>query len=102
MREEEEKNYIMKDSELLAHFLEDLWAKGFKLTDEEVSFIYFCQKYTNASARHAKFAIFQTLRLQMAFDRGCYISLLELFVKANVQSNDEVMTILKKNGLLSD
>ncbi|GAA0297455.1 hypothetical protein GGQ92_000376 [Gracilibacillus halotolerans] len=92
----------MNESELLAHFLEDLWAKGFKLTDEEVSFIYFCQKYTNASASHAMFALSQTLRLQMAFDRGFYISLLELFVKANVQSNREVVSILKQNGLLSD
>lgn len=92
----------MNESELLAHFLEDLWAKGFKLSDEEVSFIYFCQKYTNAKASHAKFAIKQTLRLQMSFDRGFYISLLELFVKADVQSNQEAVTILKQNGLLSD
>ncbi len=34
----------MKENEVLAYFLEHLWSKGFKLSDEEVQFIYFGKK----------------------------------------------------------
>ncbi len=90
----------MRDSEILAYFLENLWSKGFKLTDEEVHFIYFGQKYTNTSVDHVELAILYTLQLQMAFDRSFYISLLELFARHNVKGKKQAISILKQNGLM--
>ncbi|SHN19036.1 DUF6123 family protein [Gracilibacillus kekensis] len=90
----------MKDSEILAHFLEKLWSKGFKLTDEEVHFIYFGQKYTNTSVDHVELALLYTLQLQMTFDRSFYISLLELFARHNVKNRKQAILILKQNDLM--
>ncbi|MGN8647025.1 DUF6123 family protein [Gracilibacillus sp. HCP3S3_G5_1] len=90
----------MRDSEILAYFLENLWSKGFKLSDEEVNFIYFGHKYTNTSVEHVKLALSFTLQLQMSFDRSFYISLLELFNRHKVQNKKEAILLLKQNGLM--
>ncbi|UOQ85840.1 DUF6123 family protein [Gracilibacillus salinarum] len=90
----------MKNSEQLAYFLENLWTKGFKLTDEEVHFIYFGHKYTNTSIIHAKLAISFTLQIQMTFDRSFYISLLELFELHQIETKKEAILLLKQNDLM--
>ncbi|MFD2656186.1 DUF6123 family protein [Gracilibacillus thailandensis] len=94
------EGFLVKDSEILAYFLENLWSKGFKLTDEEVSFIYFGQKFTNTSVEHVKLALSFTLQLQMSFDRSFYISLLELFSRHNIQNKKEAILLLTQNGLM--
>nr|WP_163537618.1 DUF6123 family protein [Gracilibacillus sp. YIM 98692] len=90
----------MTDNEELAYFLENLWTKGFKLTDEEVHFIFFGKKYTNTSVKHVKLAVLLTLQLQLSFDRSFYISLLELFEKHQIKSWKEATRILAKHNLL--
>lgn len=93
-----DEGYTVKDSEELAYFLENLWSKGFKLTDEEVRFIYFGQKYTNTSVSHAKLALQFTLSLQMTFDRSFYISLLEIFAKNKIANKNQAISLLKENA----
>ncbi|PWU68679.1 MULTISPECIES: DUF6123 family protein [Gracilibacillus] len=92
----------MKENEVLAYFLEHLWSKGFKLSDEEVQFIYFGKKYTNTSVHHVKLAISLTLQLQLSFDRSFYISLLELFQKNEVRSLEEAKQLLMQHQLIHD
>lgn len=89
----------MKDNELLAHFLENLWSKGFKLSDEEVQFIYFGLGYTDSSIETVKLALLFTLQVQMSFDRSFYISLLELFNQHDVKNREKAIALLKKNHL---
>ncbi|MDX8046167.1 DUF6123 family protein [Gracilibacillus sp. S3-1-1] len=90
----------MRDNENLAYFLEHLWSKGFKLSDEEVHFVYFGHKYTNTSVKHVKLALSFTLQLQMTFDRSFYISLLELFNRHNIEDKKEAILLLEQNGLM--
>ncbi|WP_066193274.1 MULTISPECIES: DUF6123 family protein [Gracilibacillus] len=91
----------MRDSERLAYFLEHLWSKGFKLTDDEVNFIYFGHKYTDSSVEHVQLAIRFTLQLQLTFDRSFYISLLELFNQHQVAHEDQAIALLQQNGLIT-
>ncbi|GAB2574846.1 DUF6123 family protein [Gracilibacillus alcaliphilus] len=90
----------MKDSERLAYFLEHLWSKGFKLTDDEVQFIYFGHKYTNATVDHVKLAVMFTLQLQLSFNRSFYISLLELFYQHEVVHEEQALSLLRQKGLI--
>ncbi|MFC4404394.1 DUF6123 family protein [Gracilibacillus xinjiangensis] len=90
----------MNNNEILAYFLENLWTKGFKLTDEEVHFIYFGMKYTNTTVIQVKIALSLTLQLQFNFDRSFYISLLELFKTNHIQSMKEARLLLQKKHLI--
>ncbi|ENH97303.1 hypothetical protein J416_04773 [Gracilibacillus halophilus YIM-C55.5] len=92
----------MDEHEVLAYFLEHLWTKGFKLTDEEVRFIYFGKKYTNASVSQVKLAVTFTLQLQLSFDRSFYISLLELFEKHAVVQTAEARQLLIETGMMKE
>lgn len=91
---------MVRDSEVLADYLEKLWTKGFKLSDEEVQFIYFGLRYTDTTVEMVKLALAFTLQLQMTFDRSFYISLLELFKDHQVQNKKQAISLLTKNNLL--
>ncbi|MCT2537329.1 DUF6123 family protein [Aquibacillus koreensis] len=84
----------------LANYIEDLWAKGFKLTDEEIRFIYFGKRYTAAPDWKIKMALKLTLQIQLSFDRSFYISLLELLNKDSIQTNAEAREILRDKGFV--
>ncbi|KAB8138444.1 hypothetical protein F9U64_04640 [Gracilibacillus oryzae] len=86
----------MNNSEIVAYYLENLWSKGFKLTDEEVRFIYFGMKYTNTSAKQVKIALSLTLQIQLSFDGSFYISLLELFHSNHVKTMKEARKLLQE------
>ncbi|SER12076.1 hypothetical protein SAMN04487944_101301 [Gracilibacillus ureilyticus] len=90
----------MKNNELLAYFLENLWTKGFKLTDEEVQFIYFGMKYTNTTAKQVKIALSLTLQLKLQFDGSFYISLLELCQNHNIGTMREARNALKEKQII--
>ncbi|SEN44589.1 hypothetical protein SAMN04488134_10199 [Amphibacillus marinus] len=83
----------------LADYLEQLWVKGFKLSDEQVRFIYFGKQYTGANDDLARVAIKTTLRLQYQFDGSFYISLLELLKEHNIGTRQDAIALFKKKGL---
>ena len=89
----------MKQSHLLAYYLEDLWSKGFKLSDEEVRFIYFAKYSANASDWMAKQALKITLQMKCTFDGSFYISLLELIVHESVTNNKKLNHLLMDKGI---
>lgn len=74
----------MNKDQTLADYIEYLWTKGFKLSDEQVYFIYFGKQSTNASDPLVQIAIETTLRVQRSFDGSFYISLLELLQENNI------------------
>ncbi|RCW64957.1 DUF6123 family protein [Saliterribacillus persicus] len=84
----------------VALYLEDIWTKGFKLSDEEVRFIYFGRKFTNANYIQVKLAIQLTLAVQYTFDRSFYISLLELFHSNNIIYKKNALELMKKKGII--
>ncbi|WP_138417057.1 DUF6123 family protein [Aquibacillus sediminis] len=92
----------MNNTYKLAHYLEDLWSKGFKLKDEEVRFIYFGKNYTNAHDWKIILAINVTISLQFDFDRSFFLSLLELFDENNIQTEQEAFKFLKQLGFVID
>lgn len=78
----------------LVDYLETLWVKGFKLPDEDIRFIYFGKKLTNADDWCVSFAIETTLRLKRQFDGSFYISLLELFHEHEIKNRHEAKRLL--------
>lgn len=89
----------MKSHQSLAEFLEHLWDCGFKLTDEQVRFIYFAKKYTNSSEWLSSIALEMMLKLQFNFDGSFYISLLELLNESGVRSRKEIERVLQEKGI---
>ncbi|MBM7542553.1 DUF6123 family protein [Amphibacillus cookii] len=89
----------MRLSQTLADYIESLWDKGFKLTDEQVRFIYFGKKYTDANEEITKAALEATLRLQFYFDRSFYISLLELLKEHHITSWIDARQLFKEKGI---
>ncbi|MBU5594199.1 hypothetical protein KQI76_03395 [Amphibacillus sp. MSJ-3] len=83
----------------LADYLERLWSKGFKLSDEQVRFIYFGKKYTNANDQMAQIALETTLRLQFQFDGSFYIGLLELLKEYQVENIKEAKELFIQKGI---
>ncbi|MRH42457.1 hypothetical protein GH741_07140 [Aquibacillus halophilus] len=89
----------MRKIDQLGFYIEDLWSKGFKLTDEEVHFIYFGKNSTNAPEWKVKMAIKETLRVQYSFDRSFFLSLLESLNKETIKTRKEASTMLRHRGL---
>jgi len=95
----ESRGSIVKYYQSLADYLEELWDKGFKLTDEQVRFIYFAKKFTNSNEWHACVALENTLKLKYYFNGSFYISLLELLNEYQVNTRREVVHLLKQKGI---
>ncbi|WP_226034737.1 DUF6123 family protein [Aquibacillus saliphilus] len=90
----------MKKSNRLAYYIEDLWTKGFKLTDEEVRFIYFGKNSTDAPEWKIMLALRITLRVQKSFDASFFLSLLELLNSDTIKTKKEANTALKDKGFV--
>ncbi|AIF66608.1 DUF6123 family protein [Terribacillus saccharophilus] len=82
----------------LAYFLDDLWAKGFKLTDEDIQFIYFGKNYANAPDWKVIFAVQVTLRFQHAFDGSFYLSVLDLIGEDKIHTKKQAEDLLSRKG----
>ncbi|UOQ42758.1 DUF6123 family protein [Halobacillus salinarum] len=83
----------------LAYFLEDLWTKGFKLSDEDVRFIYFGKYSVNAAEWKVIIAIKITLKYQHTFDPSFFISVLEHIAKPYITTKKHVFKALEYRGL---
>ncbi|MFB1049356.1 DUF6123 family protein [Paraliobacillus sp. JSM ZJ581] len=90
----------MPKASSLADFIEILWEKGFKLTDEEVHFIYFGKRYTEASDEIIIIALKYTLQIQLHFNRSFYISLLELLMENKVMNEKQALAVFKQKSIL--
>ncbi|MBM7569876.1 DUF6123 family protein [Aquibacillus albus] len=88
----------MNNKNRLANYLEDLWTKGFKLNDDQVRFIYFGKKLTNAPDWKVILSLKTTLQFQQTFDGSFYISLLELLNQEAIYSTKEAYALLKEKG----
>ncbi|MBH0229523.1 DUF6123 family protein [Halobacillus yeomjeoni] len=89
----------MNNDHTLAYFLEDLWAKGFKLSDEDVRFIYFGNNSTNAPAWKTIIAVRVTLKFQHTFDPSFFMSVLEHISNPEIESKRGAYHALEQRGL---
>jgi len=90
---------VLRHHHSLADYLEELWDKGFKLTDAQVRFIYFAKKYTNSSEWLASVALENTLKLQFSFSGSFYIRILEVLNEHRAKTKKDVELILKEKGI---
>ncbi|WP_281975498.1 DUF6123 family protein [Halobacillus litoralis] len=86
----------MDKKHALAYFLEDLWTKGFKLSDEDVRFIYFGKNSTNATEWKTIIAVRTTLKVQQKFDPSFFISVLEHIAKPHINSKRQAYQSIEK------
>ncbi|MYL48517.1 hypothetical protein GLV98_03445 [Halobacillus litoralis] len=84
------------DRNTLAYFLEDLWSKGFKLSDEDVQFIYFGNNSSNAPEWKTIIAVNMTLKIQQSFDPSFFISILELISNSSITSKRKAYESIEK------
>ncbi|WP_431799176.1 DUF6123 family protein [Halobacillus andaensis] len=91
----------MKQMQPLANYLEDLWTRGFKLSDEHVHFIYFGKNSTNTEDWKVIVALQITLKYQKKFDPSFYISVLELIGRETVTTKKHAYQALEKYGFSS-
>ncbi|MFG6148738.1 DUF6123 family protein [Halobacillus sp. B23F22_1] len=89
----------MKSTHSLAYYLEDLWSKGFKLSDENVHFIYFGKNSTNTEDWKVILALQMTLKFQKKFDPSFYISLLEHISDRSIMTKKSAYQSLEERGL---
>ncbi|MYL32811.1 hypothetical protein GLW08_00060 [Pontibacillus yanchengensis] len=89
----------MAHFEKLGNFIEDLWTKGFKLSDRDVHFIYFGKNYANAEEWLVIFAVRATIQLQFKFDESFYIAVLEYLSQNKPTTLREAWKLLEKRGL---
>lgn len=90
----------MRNNVTLGDYIEILWEKGFKLTDEEVQFIYFGKQYTDANDWLIIMAIKTTLQIQRQFDGSFYISLLELLQEKKVTTEKQAKKEFQNKGIM--
>ncbi|MBA2173927.1 hypothetical protein H0266_03340 [Halobacillus locisalis] len=91
----------MNNDHALAYYLEDLWSKGFKLSDEDIHFIYFGKNSTNASEWKTMIAVRSTLKYQHAFDPSFFIAILEQIARDSIKTKKQAYEVLEKRGLSS-
>lgn len=94
------RGVCMPKNSSLAEYIEELWERGFKLSDEEVRFIYFGKRYTEANDQIIILALKFTLQIQRNFDRSFYISLLELFLEHLINTEIQAIVLLRKIELI--
>ncbi|MDC3413002.1 DUF6123 family protein [Terrihalobacillus insolitus] len=85
----------------LGYFIEDLWTKGFRLTDEDIRFIYFGKNSTNTPDWKVVLAMKTTLRFQQELDGSFFISILELLGDEAIDTTKDALLLLKEKGLAS-
>ncbi|MFC0523224.1 DUF6123 family protein [Pontibacillus salicampi] len=89
----------MSQADQLGFFIEDLWTKGFKLTDRDVHFIYFGKNYTNAPDWLVIFAVKVTLQIQRKFDESFFIGVLEYIQQQRPKTKQQAWKALERKGI---
>ncbi|WP_075982063.1 DUF6123 family protein [Bacillus massilinigeriensis] len=82
-------------------YLLHLESKGFIFGEDSVGFIYFGQRYTNASDELTNTAIELTLKAQRKFDGSFYISLLEMLISNQIENRRQAIQFVKETQLLA-
>ena len=84
----------------LEKFLLMLEERGFKFSQETISFIYFGKHLTALSDELITAGIELTIKIQKNFDGSFYISLLELFKNNHIETRKQAIALLKSLGFL--
>ncbi|KGX87912.1 DUF6123 family protein [Pontibacillus litoralis] len=89
----------MKGHQPLAYYIEDLWTKGFKLSDKDIHFIYFGKNYTNSEDWLVISAVRATLQAQLTFDGSFFIAVLEYLSEQRPRTSRSANQLLQKKGI---
>lgn len=89
----------MAHNQNVGYFIEDLWAHGFRLSDEDIRFIYLGKKMTNVPDWKVIFALRVTIQVQMRFEGSFYFSVLELLEDARIRNERDAIRAIKQRGL---
>ncbi|AMM93620.1 DUF6123 family protein [Peribacillus simplex] len=88
---------VARSTEEYVSFLE---GKGFTFGSDDIGFIYFGKRYTEASDILVNAAIELTLKVQKSFDGSFYISFLENLKQNGIKTRSEAVSFAKEQGLL--
>ncbi|MGM7635317.1 DUF6123 family protein [Bacillus sp. Hm123] len=91
---------MMKNRSSVASYLLRLEDKGFKFSDDQIAFIYFGQRSTDASDHLVTAAIEITLKAQKTFDGSFYLSLLERLKEKKITSRNMALEFAKERGIM--
>ncbi|QHE52464.1 DUF6123 family protein [Pontibacillus sp. HMF3514] len=89
----------MAQSKSLGYFIEDLWTKGFRLTDKDIHFIYLGKHYTNSEDWLVILALKVTLQFQFRFVGSFFLGVLEYLSENQPSSRKEVWQLLEQKGI---
>lgn len=89
----------MAQSKLLGYFIEDLWTKGFRLTDKDIHFIYLGKHYTNSEDWLVIIALKVTLQFQFRFVGSFFLGVLEYLSENQPISRKEAWQLLEDKGI---
>ncbi|WP_349410696.1 DUF6123 family protein [Pseudalkalibacillus sp. SCS-8] len=81
-------------------FIQFLSSKGFHLSDDDIAFIYFGKKYTDAPDELVNVAIETTLKVQVSFDGSYYIALLEAMKQSGAQTQYEAKRFVRREEIV--
>lgn len=84
----------------LETYLDHLYAKGFKLSESDIKFIYFGKQITAASDYTIRLAIEYTLKLTFSFDGSFFVNLLEHLHEQQITKRHEVEAYLKVKNMI--
>ncbi|GAA5415325.1 hypothetical protein Pryu01_00349 [Paraliobacillus ryukyuensis] len=84
----------------LANYLEELWGRGFKLTNEDIRLIYFGKRFTAAHDHNIIMALKFTLQIQRDFDFSFYLSLLELLLEHEITNEQQAIQLFQQKKML--
>lgn len=83
----------------LGYFIEDLWSQGFRLSDDNIRFIYLGKKTTKAPDWKVIVALKATIQIQKGFVGSFYLSLLELLADPMIKNHSDAAEKLQQTGL---
>lgn len=89
----------MRHKQDLGYFIEDLWAQGFRLSDDNIHFIYLGKKTTKAPDWKVIMALKATIQIQKHFVGSFYLSLLELLADPEIRNEKDAAKSLQQTGL---
>ncbi|MFK2824158.1 DUF6123 family protein [Bacillus sp. B190/17] len=90
----------MEKEQTLADYLLELEGKGFRFSDDTISFIYFGKRSTEAADSLVITAVDITLKVQREFDGSFFLSLLEWFKEKGIGDQQAAMRFARSAGLL--
>jgi len=89
----------MAQSKLLGYFIEDLWTKGFRLTDKDIHFIYLGKHSTNSEDWLVILAVKATIQFQFKFEGSFYLSVLEFLSENHPATRKKAWQLLEQKGM---